>query len=66
MTAKIKVEFEVAEACEYKINKALNEFLRNSFREFAASYNITDYEVIGNECICLGCRNNNKQQRKPI
>ena len=46
MTTKIVVQFELADACEYKTTKSINEFLRNSFREFAASYNVIDYEVL--------------------
>ena len=65
MTTKIVVQFELADACEYKTTKSINEFLRNSFREFAASYNIIDYEVL-NECVCTGHRSNNKDKGEPI
>ena len=65
MTTKIDVQFELADACEYKTTKSINEFLRNSFREFAASYNVIDYEVL-NECVCTGHRSNNKDKGEPI
>ena len=64
-TKKVVVEFELLDACEYKINKWINEFLRISYREFAPSYNIIDYKV-EDEYNCIGCRNNNLKQRKSI
>ena len=66
MTTKIVVQFELADACEYKITKSINEFLRNSFREFAASYNVIDYEVLSNELLRVRRGNNNKDKGEPI
>ena len=66
MTTKIVVQFELADACEYKTTKSIIEFLRNSFREFAASYNVIDYEVLSNELLRVRRRNNNKDKGEPI
>ena len=42
---KINVVFDVAGKNESLCQKQLNEFLRIAFREFAASYNIVDYQT---------------------
>ena len=57
---KIVVTFEVAGNNEYQTTKNINEFLRNSYREFAASSSIIDYEVVDGR-ICIGCGNHCKQ-----
>ena len=57
---KIVVTFEVAGNNEYQTTKNINEFLRNSYREFAASSSIIDYEVVDGR-ICPGCGNHCKQ-----
>ena len=57
---KIVVTFEVAGNNEYQKTKNINEFLRNSYREFAASSSIIDYEVVDGR-ICIGCGNHCKQ-----
>ena len=66
MTTKIEVQFELADACEYKTTKSINEFLRNSFREFAASYNVIDYEVLSNELLRVRRRNDHALERECI
>ena len=43
---KIDVTFVVKTEDEFHLYKQLNEFLRVSFREFAATYNIQDYLVL--------------------
>jgi hypothetical protein len=45
--------------------KNINEFLRNSYREFAASSSIIDYEVVDGR-ICTGCGNHCEQQGECI
>ena len=66
MTTKVLVEFEVADdSNEYKINKAINEFLRNSYREFANTHGIVDYEVKDGR-VCTRCRNDDFEHRRPI
>lgn len=66
MTTKVLVEFEVADdSNEYKINKAINEFLRNSYREFANTHGIVDYEVKDGR-VCTRCRNDDKQHRRSV
>ena len=62
---KIVVTFEVAGNNEYQKTKNINEFLRNSYREFAASSSIIDYEVVDGR-ICIGCGNHYKQQGECI
>ena len=62
---KIVVTFEVAGNNEYQKTKNINEFLRNSYREFAASNSIIDYEVVDGH-ICPGCGNHCKQQGECI
>ena len=62
---KIVVTFEVAGNNEYQKTKNINEFLRNSYREFAASSSIIDYEVVDKH-ICTGCGNHCKQQGECI
>ena len=62
---KIVVTFEVAGNNAYQTTKNINEFLRNSYREFAASSSIIDYEVIDGR-ICTGCGNNHLNERKPL
>lgn len=62
---QIVVTFEVAGNNEYQTTKNINEFLRNSYREFAASSSIIDYEVVDG-CICTGCGNHCKQQGECI
>lgn len=62
---KIVVTFEVAGNNEYQKTKNINEFLRNSYREFAASSSIIDYEVVDGS-ICIGCGNHCKQQGECI
>lgn len=66
MTTKVLVEFEVADdSNEYKINKAINEFLRNSYREFANTHGIVDYEV-KDECVCTRRRNDDLEYRRSV
>ena len=65
VTEKITVVFDVAGACEFQRTKALNEFLRNSYRDYAASWNIIDYEVVDGR-VCTGCGDNNKQQGESV
>ena len=40
------VEIEVLGNSEYKNTKNINEFLRNSLREFGATYNVLDCTVL--------------------
>ena len=63
---KIVVTFEVAGNNEYQKTKNINEFLRNSFREFAASYNVIDYEVLSNELLRVRRRNDHALERECI
>ena len=65
LNEKIVVTFEVAGNNEYQKTKNINEFLRNSYREFAASSSIIDYEVVDGR-ICTGCGNHCKQQGECI
>ena len=66
MTTKVLVEFEVADdSNEYKINKAINEFLRNSYREFANTHGIVDYEVKDGR-VCTRCRDNYIKHRRSV
>ena len=65
LNEKIVVTFEVAGNNEYQKTKNINEFLRNSYREFAASSSIIDYEVVDGH-ICNGCGNHCKQQGECI
>ena len=41
----INVKFEVLGSNDFQGYKHLNEFLRTSYREFAATYGIIDFEV---------------------
>lgn len=66
MTTKVLVEFEVADdSNEYKINKAINEFLRNSYREFANTHGIVDYEVKDGR-VCTRRRNDDLEYRRSV
>ena len=42
----VTVKFDILGSDEYQTSKYINEFLRIAFREFAATHNILDYEVI--------------------
>jgi hypothetical protein len=49
MLNKAMVIVSVDAEDEFHFYKQLNEFLRNSFREFAATHNIQDYEILVTE-----------------
>lgn len=46
MLFKIPVIVTVEATDDFHKDKQLNEFLRTSYREFAASHNVLDYEVL--------------------
>jgi hypothetical protein len=43
---KVLVDIEIYAKDTFHLNKQVNEYLTQSFREFAAQYNVTDYTVI--------------------
>lgn len=53
---QVSVEFVVYAKDDFHLNKQINEYLTQCFREFAAQYNVTDYIVLP-ECECKdgGC-----------
>jgi len=44
---KVSVVFDIQTVDEFHKNKQINEFLSRAFRDFAATYNIIDYEILG-------------------
>lgn len=55
MNKKVVVVFDIQADDEFHKTKQINEFLSRCFRDFAATYSIIDYEIIGNT-------NDNKKQ----
>lgn len=45
-TKQVTVVFDIQTVDEFHKNKQINEFLSRAFRDFAATYNIIDYEVL--------------------
>ena len=45
-TKQVVVVFDIQADDEFHQNKQINEFLSRAFRDFAATYNIIDYEII--------------------
>ena len=45
-TKQVTVVFDIQADDEFHQNKQINEFLSRAFRDFAATYNIIDYEII--------------------
>ena len=45
-TEQVTVVFDIQTVDEFHKNKQINEFLSRAFRDFAATYNIIDYEVL--------------------
>ena len=43
---KVSVVFDIQTVDEFHKNKQINEFLSRAFRDFAATYNIIDYEIL--------------------
>jgi len=46
MLFKTPVVLNIEAKDDFHHTKQLNEFLQQAFREFAASYNIVDYEIL--------------------
>jgi hypothetical protein len=42
---KVPVDFTIYAKDEFHLQRQLNSFLAQSYREFAASYNIMDFEL---------------------
>ena len=45
-TKQVTVVFDIQTADDFHKNKQINEFLSRAFRDFAATYNIIDYEIV--------------------
>jgi len=43
---QVSVVFDIQTGDEFHKNKQINEFLSRAFRDFAATYNIVDYEIV--------------------
>lgn len=64
------VDFVIEAKDDFHLQQQLNEFLRNCYREFAANFNVLDFDLpvgyptikeCNGECVCTGCGDNHQQ-----